>query len=172
VKIAQFNRLTPTIVAALLELNVETPARAAEADKTEAETTLPTVTVKAKADAKSDQAYVAKRSSAGSKTDTPLIETPQAISVIDSQEVAARAAQNITQAEAYTPGLLSGMFGPSTRDDYFNLRGFDAPNTWTVPGWPAPITPICASSLPACNVLRSCAGRRRCCTARMHPAVW
>ncbi|WP_426994000.1 TonB-dependent receptor plug domain-containing protein [Methylomonas sp. CM2] len=47
--------------------------------------------------------------------------------MIDNAEFTARAAQNITQAVAYTPGLLTGMFGPSTRDDYFNLRGFDAP---------------------------------------------
>lgn len=73
------------------------------------------------------QGYVANKSLTGSKTDTPLVEIPQAISVISKDEFAARAAQNITQAVAYTPGILSGMFGPSTRDDYFNLRGFDTP---------------------------------------------
>ncbi|SMF97449.1 iron complex outermembrane recepter protein [Methylomagnum ishizawai] len=71
--------------------------------------------------------YVAKRSASGSKTDTPLIETPQTINVVARDEIAARAAQNLSQATAYTPGLLTEMFGPSTRDDYFNLRGFDVP---------------------------------------------
>lgn len=69
--------------------------------------------------------YVVNKSLSGSKTDTPLIEIPQSISVINNDEFAARAAQSITQAVSYTPGAVSGMFGPSTRDDYFNLRGFE-----------------------------------------------
>lgn len=69
--------------------------------------------------------YVVNESLSGSKTDTPLIEVPQSISVINRDEFVARAAQSITQAVAYTPGVVSGMFGPSTRDDYFNLRGFE-----------------------------------------------
>lgn len=71
------------------------------------------------------EGYVVNKSLSGSKTDTPLIEVPQSISVINKDEFAARAAQSITQAVAYTPGVVSGMFGPSTRDDYFNLRGFE-----------------------------------------------
>jgi len=66
-----------------------------------------------------------KQANSAPTTDTPLLETLQAVSVINHDEVAARAAQNISLAAAYTPGILSGMFGPSCRDDYFNLRGFD-----------------------------------------------
>ncbi|MDT4328694.1 TonB-dependent siderophore receptor [Methylomonas sp. MS20] len=114
----------PAVAATLLFLHSQPGLYAAETDS---DTTLPAIEVKAQAETEADNGYVAKHSTAGSKTDTPLIETPQAISVIDNAEFTARAAQNITQAVAYTPGLLTGMFGPSTRDDYFNLRGFDAP---------------------------------------------
>jgi iron complex outermembrane receptor protein len=70
--------------------------------------------------------YVARRSAAGAKTDTPLIETPQTVNIVTREEIAARAAQNISQAAAYSPGLISETFGPSTRDDYFYIRGFEA----------------------------------------------
>lgn len=107
-----------------LQLCLPSPALAEEPL---GEATLPTVTVKAKPDAqqKEEQGTVAQRSGSATKTDTPVLETPQAISVIKQDEVAARASQSITQAVAYTPGVVSGMFGPSTRDDYFNLRGFE-----------------------------------------------
>jgi iron complex outermembrane recepter protein len=42
--------------------------------------------------------YVATRSASGTKTDTPLIETPAAISVVTQDQVRAQAAQNISQA--------------------------------------------------------------------------
>lgn len=121
--LARTKNLAATVVA-LSNLAIQHTAPAAETD---ADATLPTVEVKAQADTEADNGYVAKRGTVGSKTDAPLLETPQAISVVDNAEFTARAAQNITQAVAYTPGLLTGMFGPSTRDDYFNLRGFDAP---------------------------------------------
>ncbi|OAI21911.1 TonB-dependent receptor [Methylomonas koyamae] len=94
----------------------------------ESEATLPEVSVVGQQQAKATDpvaGYVVNKSLSGSKTDTPLIEVPQSISVINNDEFTARAAQSITQAVAYTPGLVSGMFGPSTRDDYFNLRGFE-----------------------------------------------
>ncbi len=70
--------------------------------------------------------YVAEKTFSASKTDTPLLEVPQSISVIGKDEIAARASQSVTQAVAYTPGIVSGMFGPSTRDDHFHIRGFSA----------------------------------------------
>jgi len=94
---------------------------------TESEITLPTVSIVGQQEKATDSVagYVANKSLSGSKTDTALIEVPQSISVINNDEYAARAAQSITQAVAYTPGVVSGLYGPSTRDDYFNLRGFE-----------------------------------------------
>jgi len=52
--------------------------------------------------------YVATRSASGTKTDTPLIETPAAISVVTRDQVQAQAAQNISQAVRYTSGGRKG----------------------------------------------------------------
>lgn len=71
--------------------------------------------------------YVAEETSTATKTDTPLIETPQTINVITRAEMNTRLVQNISQAVMYTPGILTEMYGPVMRDDYFNIRGFDAP---------------------------------------------
>jgi len=90
-------------------------------------TRLPAVTVVGEREVSSTEpmeGYVAEKTFSASKTDTPLLEIPQSISIIGKDEIAARASQSITQAVAYTPGVFSGLFGPSTRDDYFNIRGF------------------------------------------------
>ena len=88
---------------------------------------LPVVTVSTSTENADEAGYVAKRNSSSTKTDTPLIEVPQSISVITRSELDARLVQNISQAVAYTPGVLTEMYGPVMRDDYFNIRGFDAP---------------------------------------------
>ncbi|KAB1073857.1 TonB-dependent siderophore receptor [Methylobacterium planeticum] len=70
--------------------------------------------------------YVATRSATATKTNTPLIETPQSISVVGRQQIDAQKAQTLTQATQYVPGLYSGTFGADSRLDYFTLRGFVA----------------------------------------------
>lgn len=70
--------------------------------------------------------YVATRSATATKTNTPLIETPQSISVVGREQIDAQKAQTLTQATQYVPGLFSGSFGADSRIDYFNLRGFVA----------------------------------------------
>ncbi|MDR6953013.1 iron complex outermembrane receptor protein [Ancylobacter sp. 3268] len=73
--------------------------------------------------------YVATRSTAGTKTDTPLIETPQSVSVVTRQELDDRNVQSLTQAVAYTPGVRTGQSGYDPRYDAFTIRGFDATYT-------------------------------------------
>ncbi|MDB5604503.1 MAG: TonB-dependent siderophore receptor [Bradyrhizobium sp.] len=70
--------------------------------------------------------YVATRSASGTKTDTPLIETPAAISVITQGQIQAQAAQNIPQAVRYTSGTRGETSGADTRFDYVYVRGFQA----------------------------------------------
>ncbi|GBU17929.1 MULTISPECIES: TonB-dependent siderophore receptor [Methylobacterium] len=70
--------------------------------------------------------YVATRSATATKTDTPLIETPQAITVIGRQQIDAQGATTLTQATQYTAGIYSGVFGADQRVDFFTLRGFTA----------------------------------------------
>ncbi len=52
-----------------------------------------------------DQGYSAKRSTTATKTDTPLRDTPQSISVITADEMRDRAVQSIAEATRYVPGV-------------------------------------------------------------------
>ena len=93
---------------------------------------LPTVTVRDEPETANGpvQGYVARRSATGTKTDTPLIETPQSISVIGREELDARGVQNIMEAVRYTPGVAAGNWGYDARGiDWLLLRGFDTTNT-------------------------------------------
>lgn len=87
------------------------------------ETTLPEV--KVSAGVQEDVGYVAKRSTTATKTDTPIIETPQSISVISREEMQDRGTQNLMEALRYTPGVITESYGVDPRGfDYIKLRGF------------------------------------------------
>lgn len=73
--------------------------------------------------------YVATRTITGSKTDTPLIEVPQSVSVVTRDEMDDRGAQNVGQALDYSVGVLGTPFGTDPRFDAPLLRGFSAANS-------------------------------------------
>lgn len=61
----------------------------------------------------------------GTKTDTPLIETPQTITVIDTEELERRNAISLNQAVGYVAGISANQRGGTvTRYDQMFLRGF------------------------------------------------
>jgi iron complex outermembrane recepter protein len=69
--------------------------------------------------------YVARRSATGTKTDTPIIENPQSISVITADQIQAQAAQTVGEALRYTPGVVGEQFGGlDSTVDYYTVRGF------------------------------------------------
>lgn len=70
--------------------------------------------------------FTATTSASATKTDTPLVETPQSISVVTRGQMDARNAQSLQEALAYTPGILTGLYGFAPRLDAFWIRGFDA----------------------------------------------
>lgn len=70
--------------------------------------------------------FTATTSASATKTDTPLLETPQSISVVTRGQLDARNVQTLQEALAYTPGILTGLYGFSPRLDQFWIRGFDA----------------------------------------------
>jgi iron complex outermembrane receptor protein len=75
--------------------------------------------------------YVANRQATGTKTDTPLIETPQSISVIPADQIRDQNAQSLNQAVRYTAGVTPETRGAvSTRYDQLTIRGFDADTYW------------------------------------------
>ncbi|GHS84431.1 ligand-gated channel [Pseudomonas sp. PAGU 2196] len=71
-----------------------------------------------------DDGYVAKRSSVGSKTDTPLIETPASVSVITREQIEAQQPKTVAQALRYTPGVNTELAGPQFVVDQLSIRGF------------------------------------------------
>jgi iron complex outermembrane receptor protein len=100
-------------------------AATAHAAETEA-VVLKTVKVKAQAEQNAVEGYVAKTGSTASKTDTPLIETPQSISIVTADRIEAIGATTLTHAVAYTPGVAIHSDGFDTRGDWLIFRGFDA----------------------------------------------
>jgi iron complex outermembrane receptor protein len=68
--------------------------------------------------------YVATDTSAATKTKTPLLTTPQSVSVITHDQLDLLAVQNLEQAVRYTAGIISGSYGPDSRFDWLTLRGF------------------------------------------------
>lgn len=67
----------------------------------------------------------ARLAATGTKTETPLLETPQSITVIDSDELIRRNALSINQALGYVAGVAANQRGGMvTRYDQLLLRGF------------------------------------------------
>ncbi len=73
--------------------------------------------------------YVAKRTTAGSKTDTPVEAVPQSVSVIGREEIDDRRAQKADEALRYTAGVYGQPFGPDGDTNWMFIRGFQATQT-------------------------------------------
>ncbi|MGY4399564.1 iron complex outermembrane receptor protein [Bradyrhizobium sp. USDA 3315] len=71
--------------------------------------------------------YLASQSVTATKTDSPVLTTPQSISIVTQDQIQAQGAQNITEALRYTPGVTIESFGANAFFDEFKLRGFTAP---------------------------------------------
>lgn len=69
--------------------------------------------------------YVARRSDTATKTDTPLIETPQSVTVVTRQQMDDQAANTVSQALRYTAGVLGETrLSSGGRYDSVFIRGF------------------------------------------------
>lgn len=69
---------------------------------------------------------VPKGSNAATKTDTPLIDTPQSVSVVTRAQLDQQDARTLGEALRYTSGIGSENRGFSTRYDQISIRGFNA----------------------------------------------
>lgn len=67
---------------------------------------------------------VATMSATATKTDTPIIETPQSISIVGAQEIETIKAQDLSDALGYVAGV-SRKSGPNRINDQVILRGFE-----------------------------------------------
>ena len=70
--------------------------------------------------------YVATQSATGSKTDTPIREIPQSISVVGTEQIRDQGAQALQEALRYVPGVVPDGFGFDSRGDYILVRGIPA----------------------------------------------
>jgi len=73
--------------------------------------------------------YVAKTTGTGAKTDTPIEEIPQSVSIISREEMDDQGAQTADEALRYTAGVFAQPYGADSDTNWFFLRGFDATQT-------------------------------------------
>ncbi|MBJ9977004.1 TonB-dependent siderophore receptor [Pseudomonas sp. S75] len=101
---------------------------------------LPETRVQASAEGESAwgpvQGYLARRTAAGTKTDTALVEAPRSISVATRQQLNDRSVHSLDDAVKYMPGIVSSSFGSDTRYDWMRVRGFEP--TQFLDGLPLP----------------------------------
>ena len=128
---------------------------------------LPTIDVTGRPTAR--RAAVGLRTTAGTKTDTPVAEIPQTINLVTAQQIEMTGATDLNQALRYVPGFAT--FGADSRTDWYALRGFTptlyvdgvaAPNTAVIANWrvdPYTIDSIAALRGPT-SVLYGAGGRR------------
>lgn len=71
--------------------------------------------------------YVAQRSATGTKTDTPLVETPRTVSVVSRKQLDDQGVKSVGEALRYTSGVVAEEYGGAdTRLDRFMVRGFSS----------------------------------------------
>lgn len=69
------------------------------------------------------QGYVPHRTLAGTKTNTPILEVPQSVSVIGTDQIRDLGARSVVQAVGYTPGIVTNSPN-DTRFESLRIRGF------------------------------------------------
>lgn len=79
-------------------------------------------------EAEQDVGYQARNSTAGTKTSTPLSETPRSVSVVTRQRMQDQASQTLTDILGYVPGIFAPPFavGDGIAGDLFSIRGYNA----------------------------------------------
>ncbi|WP_448095789.1 TonB-dependent siderophore receptor [Luteibacter yeojuensis] len=70
-----------------------------------------------------DEGYARTDASAATKTDTPLVETPQAISVISNTQMIDQGVLTVQDALRYSAGVRADAYGVDSRGDDAFLRG-------------------------------------------------
>lgn len=119
--------LSPSLAYAA---EVEATQQTTDNKKKSATDTLPEVNVSSKAAKETAtgpvSGYVAKRAASATKTDTPIIETPQSISVITADQIEDQKAESIQAALRYSAGVVADQYGDDSRGDSFAIRGLDA----------------------------------------------
>lgn len=69
--------------------------------------------------------HVARRGASATKTDTPLVETPQSISVVTADRMRDQGVQTVQDALRYSAGVRGETYGLDSRGDWSTIRGSD-----------------------------------------------
>ena len=95
--------------------------------QTGAQGSLPEVRVDANAEAETATTpvigYRAKNAVTATKTDTPLSETPQSVTVVTRDQIVDQGANNLQDALNYAAGVRSDAYGLDSRTDSVRVRG-------------------------------------------------
>jgi iron complex outermembrane receptor protein len=87
--------------------------------------------------------FVPQGALTASKTTTPLIETPQSVSVVSRDQIDLLNFIDVQQAVRYTAGIVGENYGPDMRFDFLTLRGF-IPDQY-IDGLKAPVSATIAN---------------------------
>lgn len=117
--------LAVSIQATFINLGIASLVYAETQATTVTEDTLPTIVVQADNEkaTKPVKGFIAKTSITANKTDTPLIETPQSISVITQDQIEQLGAKSIQDALGYSAGVIANPYGTDPRTDWGFIRG-------------------------------------------------
>ncbi|VXC77197.1 Iron complex outermembrane recepter protein [Pseudomonas sp. 8Z] len=72
------------------------------------------------------RSVVAQELWVGGKVATNILNTPASVSVVTEEEIAQRSASTTEELLQYTPGVITDYYGTDDRNDYFQIRGFQA----------------------------------------------
>lgn len=67
-----------------------------------------------------------ERTNSGTKTDTPLTQTPQALTVVTDDVYLAQGALSVSDTLRYVAGVIANPYGPDSRVDSAFIRGINA----------------------------------------------
>ncbi|WP_421684579.1 TonB-dependent siderophore receptor [Stutzerimonas urumqiensis] len=102
-------------------------AQEVEADAGEEPYRLAPLIVNAQAAADDDaNSVVAQELWVGGKVATSILDTPASVSVVTQKEIEQRSASTTEEVLQYTPGVITDYYGTDDRNDYFQIRGFQA----------------------------------------------
>jgi len=112
---AQPRRPITAAIRTALALVLAPVAGLAVAQAPDGATTLDTVQV---------TAPIPKDTGTATKTDTPLIEVPQSISIVTARDLQDRGLHAVDEAMWYVAGAQGGVYGMDTRSEWLLVRGF------------------------------------------------
>ena len=120
---------------ALASASVIALSAAAAAQEAAETVTLDTITLTATTDASVQaEGFVSDYAQAATKSDTPVSETQQSVSVVTTEQIEQQGADSLGEALSYSTGVLGQPFGADPRFNSPTIRGFTSENAQYVNG--------------------------------------